>query len=139
MATPVTQLHMLRLMLQLEQNVSGLQNDIRRNAKTWAEAVASASVPVETLAQWMTDTANAYALRLQWMSDFKNDPVNAPKLQAMWLLLGGTLEDVTAITDPLTTAVTSLVMMPKTTYAEIIALCDLLTSSIDAPLSLWPE
>lgn len=139
MAIPVTQVHMLRLLLQMERNLSGLQADIRNNALAWAAAASTGSTPVETLAEWMNAAAGEYEKRLAWMTDFQADTENASRLQAMWLQLGGTLDDVTAVTTPLRDMTAALGAAPKTTQAEILAICNQITDAINAPLSLWPE
>lgn len=139
MAIPVTQVHILRLLLQMERNLSGLQSDIRNNALAWAAAAGDASTPVETLAEWMNAAAGEYEKRLAWMTGFQSDTENASRLQAMWLLLGGTLDDVTAVTTPMRDMVEALKAAPKTSYTEIAAICDQITGAINAPLSLWPE
>lgn len=139
MAIPVTQVHMLRLLLQMERNLSGLQGDIRNNALAWAAAASAELTPAETLAEWMDAAAGEYEKRLTWMTDVQADAETASRLQAMWLLLGGTLDDVTAVTTPLRDMTDALKAAPKTSYAEILAICDQITGAINAPLSLWPE
>lgn len=139
MTIPVTQVHILRLMLQMERNLSGLQSDMRNNALAWAISASSASAPVDTLAEWMNSAAAEYDKRLVWMSDFQADAENANKLQAMWLLLGGTIDDVTEVITPMREMVDALITAPKTTYEEIVAICNQITDAINAPLSLWPE
>lgn len=139
MAIPVTNLSILRLMLQIERNLSGLQGDMRANAIAWKAAAAAQSQPVETLAQWMNDAATSYKTRLAWLTTLQSDTVNWPKIGAMWAALGGTAADFSNITTPLSAVANQLGPIAKDTYTQIAAACDQIIAAINAPLSLWPE
>jgi hypothetical protein len=139
MTIPVTQIHILRMLLQADQNLSGLQGDMRRNALTWRAAAVAQSQPVATLAQWMNDAAAAYQTRIGWISTAQADAVLWPKLSALWTLLGGTAADFSNVTAPLKSVADQLGPIAKGTYAQIIGACDQIIAAINAPLSLWPE
>lgn len=139
MTIPVTNLHILRLMLQIEQNLSGLQRDIRNNAITWKAMAQAQTVPIATLAAYLNEAAVAYQSRLSWLVAMQADAVNWPKLGAMWAMLGGTSADFSDMTSPITAVATQLGPATKTTYAQVIGICDQITSAVNAPLSLWPE
>lgn len=139
MAIPVTQLHILRLLLQADQNLSSLQGGMRSNAVTWRAAAVAQSQPAATLAQWMNDSATAYQTRLAWVATAQADAVIWPKLSALWALLGGTAADFNSITTPLKAVADQLGLAAKTTYAQIITACDQIIAATPAPLSLWPE
>lgn len=139
MAIPVTQLHILRLLLQADQNLSGLQGDMRNNALAWRSMAVAQSQPAATLALWMNDAAVQYQARLGWIATAQADAVIWPKLSALWALMGGTAADFNNVTTPLKAVADQLGPAVKTTYAQIIGVCDQITTAINAPLSLWPE
>lgn len=139
MAIPVTAIHILRLLMQAEQNLSGLQRDMRANAISWKASATAQSVPAATLALWMNDAAIQYQARLGWLTTAQADAANWTKLSAMWALLGGTGADFTGMTQPLQAVADQLGPVAKGTYAQITGSCDQIIAAINAPLSLWPE
>lgn len=137
---PVTQLHILRVLLQADQHLTQLQRDMRNNAITWKTQAEGGTVPVELIAQHMNTAANTYQGRLTWVSDFQtNNPIEFPKVVAMWDKLGGQSGEFNDMINPMQTVANQLSPASKTTYAEIINICDLILGAINAPLSLWPE
>lgn len=139
MAIPVTSLHILRLLLQVDQNLSGLQRDMRQNAQTWKAQAQTQTVPVDTLATWMNDAATAYQTRLGWITTAQADATNWAKLASMWTKLGGTAQEFTDTISPMSAVANQLGPAQKTTYAQIVSACDQIIAAINAPLSLWPE
>lgn len=139
MTIPVTQIHILRLLLQAERNLSQLQGDMRGNAIAWKAAATAQSQPVATLAQWMNDAAAQYQIRLGWLVTAQADAANWARLSAMWTLIGGTGADFTGMTTPLQAVADQLGPVAKGSYAQIIGACDQIIAAINAPLSLWPE
>jgi hypothetical protein len=139
MAIPTSAIHILRLLLQADQNLSGLQRDIRNNAIAWSAAATNQTIPQATLRQQMLDAAAAYNVRLGWISAAQaNAPVwNA--LSSMWTILGGTAADFTASVNPLQAVATQLLAADLSTYAAIVTACSSITTAINAPISLWPE
>lgn len=139
MAIPVTNLSILRLMLQIEQNLSGLQRDMRNNALSWKAAAQAQSTPAVTLTQYMNDAAASYQARLTWLTTLQADAVNWPRVGAMWATMGGTAQDFSDMMTPINAVANQLGPATKTTYAQIIGVCDQIVAAINAPLSLWPE
>lgn len=139
MAVPVTQLHILRLLLQVERNLSGLQYDMRANAATWKQQAQAQTVPVAQLAGYMDSAAAAYQTRLGWLDAAQANSDVWTKLAAMWALLGGTGKDFQDLITPFKAVADGLGPASKNTNAKIIGICDQILSTIDAPLSLWPE
>lgn len=139
MTIPVTALHILRLMLQIEQNLSGLQRDMRNNALSWQATATAQSLPVATLAQYMNDAAASYQTRLSWLTTIEADAANWPKVSAMWALLGGTGADFSNLITPITAVATQLGPIDKSSYSAILSACSQIIAAINAPLSLWPE
>ena len=139
MAVPVTALHILRLLLQADQNLSGLQRDMRNNATTWKAMAQAQSVPLPTLAQFMNDAATEYQKRLGWITTAQADTANWTKLSTMFATLGGTAADFNQTVNPLNAVANQLGPADKSTYAAIITACDQILAAINAPLSLWPE
>ena len=139
MTVPVTQVSILRLMMQIEGNLTSLQRNMRDNASTWRAQALAQSIPVLTLAAFMNDAATAYQTRLAWLPTLQADAVNWPRVAALYVLIGGTGSEFNALTTPLNAVANQLGPAPKTTYAEIITACDQILAAINAPLSLWPE
>lgn len=139
MAIATSAIHILRLLLQADQNLSGLQRDMVNNANTWSAAANSASIPLAILQQQILDAAASYNTRLGWIAIAQaNGPVWTA-LSAMWVKFGGTGADFTNIVNPLQTAANNLQSADLSTYAAIVSACSAITSSINAPVSLWPE
>ena len=139
MATPITQLSILRLLLQIEQNLIGLQRDMRFNAAAWKAQAQAQSVPIATLQGFMNTSGPAYQTRLAWLPTLQADAVNWPKVSALYTAIGGTGAEFSALMTPLSAVANQLAPATKDTYAQIIAICDQILAAIDAPLSLWPE
>lgn len=138
MAVPVTQVGILRALLQIERNLTGLQRDMRNNALTWRAAALAQSIPIATLAGFMNSAAGAYQTRLGWLPVLQADP-EWPRIAALYVLLGGTGQEFNDMMTPLNAVANQLGPAPKSTYAEIVADCDQIIAAINPPLSLWPE
>jgi len=139
MAVPVTQLQILRLILQIEQNLNGLQLDFRNNAISWKASATAQNPDVATLAKWMNDAALSYQSRLSWLPELQLNATAWSKAAALWTIIGGTNAEFTSLLAPFNAVANQLGPADKTTYAKIIAVCDQILAAIDAPLSLWPE
>lgn len=139
MAIPLTAIHILRVLLQAEHNLSGLQRDMLSNANAWKKGVQAQSTPVDTIATWMNDAAASYQSRLGWLDTLQANTVAWTKLSAMWNLLGGTNTDFSNLITPLRAVADQLGPAAKTTYAQQLGICNYIIANVDAPLSLWPE
>lgn len=139
MAIPVTAIHILRVLLQAEKNLSGLQRDMRDNAQSWRQMATDQSVGAETLRQYMLDAGASYLSRLGWITTAQADSVNWARLAAMWALLGGTETDWSDMVGPLTAVANGIGSADLSSYGAIISGCDQILALINAPLSLWPE
>jgi len=139
MAIPVTKLHILRLLLQADQNLSGLQADMRRNALAWLTMAQNQNPDLATLQSYLNDAAASYVTRLGWLTTLQADITNWNLVVAMWNLIGGTAADFSGVVNPLTTVANQLGPADKSSYAAIITICNSITAAINAPLSLWPE
>ena len=139
MAVPVTQLQVLRLLLQIEQNINGLQRDVRANAAAWKASAQAQDVPVATLAQYLNDASISYQIRLGWLAALQADTASWAKVTALWSILGGSVADFESLMTPFAEIAHLLVVTDKSDYATITVVCDQILSAIDAPLSLWPE
>ena len=138
MAVPVIQVGILRVLLQIEQNLIGVQRDMRANAQTWRTVALAQSTPIATMAGWMNSAATSYQSRLGWLPTIQASP-EWSRIAAMYLAIGGTGQEFTDMMTPLNAVANQLGPAQKTTYAEIIAACDQIIAAINAPLSLWPE
>lgn len=139
MTIPVTTIHILRLLLQAEQNLSGLQRDMRNNALSWQAMANAQSVPLASLAQYINDAATMYQTRLAWIATAKADTASWTLLSTMWGKIGGAETDFNDLVTPLTTTANSLGPADKSSYAAINTICNNILAAINAPLSLWPE
>jgi hypothetical protein len=138
MAVPITQVSILRVLLQIENNLTGLQRDMRNNAQSWRTSALAQSVPISTLAGFMNSAATSYQTRLAWLPTMQADP-NWSRIAALYVTFGGTGQEFTDVMTPLNAVANQLGPAPKTTYAEITSACDQIIAAINAPLSLWPE
>lgn len=138
MTIPVTNLNILYIMLQCQQNLTGLQRDMRQNAQAWLAVAQAQSMTVTDLANTMNIKATAYQTRLGWLTTLEADP-NWPTIGTMWGKLGGTAQDFSDMITPLTAVANQLGPADKSTYAAIISVCNQIIAAIPMPLSLWPE
>lgn len=139
MTVPFTKLHALRLLGQVESNLTGLQRDMRQNAQAWKAMAQAQSPNAATIAGYMNTAAAAYQTRLGWLGTLKANTVVWAALADMWAFLGGTNQDFQDLIDPITTVANGIGPANKNTFAQIIAGCDQILNLIDAPVSLWPE
>jgi hypothetical protein len=139
MAIPTTAIHILRLLLQADQNLSGLQRDIRSNALAWSAAASAASIPQATLRQQILDAAASYNTRLGWIATAQANVPVWSALSSMWVILGGVAGDFAASVNPMQAVATQLLVADLSSYAAIITACASITTAINAPVSLWPE
>ena len=139
MAVPQTKLHANRVLDQIMNNVVGLQRDIAQNAQTWLAMANAQSPPVATLASFMNDAAAAYQARIQWGQNIIDTPARLTTLNNTLSRIGLALTDITDVTDALSSAASQLAAANKTTYAQIITVCNAIIAGINLPDSLWPE
>jgi len=139
MAIPVTNIAILRVLLQLQQNFVGLQGDMRNNAVAWNAMAAAQNPDVATLAGYMTSAATSYSTRLGWVAALQADVANWSKVAAMAGVLGVTAQEFLDTMTPITAVATGLATADLSTYAKIQAACNQILAAVNAPLSLWPE
>lgn len=139
MAIPVTAIHILRVLLQAEQNLSGLQRDIRNNALQWQTWATAQSVPLANLQNSITTAATEYQKRLGWIATAQADTTNWNLLAAMWGKIGGTAADFSGLATPLEAVANQLPTADISSYAAILSVCTQILNAVNAPLSLWPE
>lgn len=139
MAVPLTNLHKNRVVEQIRTVLMNLQTAMRNNAIAHKAMAQAQSPDLVTLQGFVSACALTYLGNLQWIIDLRNDPVKKQRLLDIVTLLGWTESDITSVVTPLRQAAVALRDAPRTTYAEIIAACDALLTSVDAPPTLWPE
>jgi len=139
MAIGITQIHIYEVLRQCAYNIRGLQKDMRANATNWKAAATAQNVPIATLAAWMNSAATSYQTRLGWLTTLQADATNWPKVRNMFIAMGGSVADFTAMMTPLTAVANQLGPADKSTYAAIITACDQILTAVEAPFSLWPE
>ena len=139
MAVPQTKLHANRVLEQIMDNVVGLQRDMVNNA-TAHKAMAQAQSPdLATLQGFVNDSIAAYSTRLGWGDAIVNTPAKLTILTNTCTRIGLAVTDITDITNALKTVVTTMQGANKTTYAQIVSLCDAVITAVNLPDSLWPE
>lgn len=139
MSVPITTAHGLSLVLQIVQNLTGLQRDMRTNAAAWRAAAQSQSQPVETISAWMLSAASSYQTRLGWLPALQSKADVWQVVSAAWSAIGGTSSELTALTSPFESAASVLLSSDKSSHAAIVVVCDQILAEIDAPPTLWPE
>lgn len=122
-----------RVLAQVEQNLLGLRRDMRNNASAWKSAAQT--VPLSTLRQWIADAAAQYLRRLDW----RVDEVTWQRVKSLHSAQGGDGADFGALAAPLKIAASALADADTSTPEGIVAACDAVLSSVQAPQSLWPE
>jgi len=139
MAISQTPIHVLRVLLQIEQNLVGLQRDMLSNANAWL-AMANAQIPdAPTITQYMKDAASSYETRLGWILNYKNTSPNWNSVVAMYTALGGNVNDATTLYTQMKTVADGITNATLGTYASIITACNQIISAVNPPDSLWPE
>lgn len=136
MTSPSTKLHSHRLLNQLVQNLVGLQSDLVRNASSHKAMAQAQSPDIQTLTAFINDATTQYQRRLNWVSEFLSSESKQKVLDAK---LGWSESDITDVVEHLSEATQLLQAATKTSYSEIVSLCDQLLSSVSPPESLWPE
>lgn len=140
MPVPVTQVHILRLVMQIDTTLSNMQRSMRQNATTWKAQAQAQSVPRATLAQRMIDAGNSYLTLLNNITTLQANTTIWNRTRDMYVNnLGGLASDFSNFMTPLNTVATGLVNDDKSSYALIVTGCNQILSFIDAPPNLWPE
>lgn len=139
MAVPYTRLQALKLLLQIERNLNGLQFDFRANATTWKAAAQAQSIPRATLESQMNSAAAAYQARLGWLGTLQANGAVWSVVADLWTTIGGTGAEFSDLMTPFNAVADGLGPADKGTYAKIITVCNQILATIDVPPSLWPE
>lgn len=139
MAVPYTRLQALKLMLQIQQNLNGMQLDFRSNAAEWKAAAQGQTIPRATLEANMNSAAAAYQTRLSWLGVLQANNAIWPTVASLWTALGGTGQEFNDLMTPFNAVANGLGPADKSTYAKIVTACNQILATIDAPPSLWPE
>ncbi len=117
-----------------------MQRDMRDNAESWKIISTGETVPINEIANFMELSRATWQKRLDDINNFQtNEPIEFPKVVAMYEKLGGTTQDFNDTKSPLQTVVTQMQSAPKTTYAELITICDQIMATVDKPLTVWDE
>jgi|GEM_PF-3519873 hypothetical protein len=139
MAVPYTRLQALKLLLQIERNLNGLQFDFRANATTWKAAAQAQSIPRATLESQMNSAAAAYQERLGWLGTLQANGAVWSVVADLWTTIGGTGAEFNDLMTPFNAVAKGLGPADKSTYSKIITVCNQILATIDVPPSLWPE
>lgn len=139
MAITVNFLDAFDVFLQIQQNLRGLQSDIRRNAISWKARAQAQSPPFAQLKQQVTDAAAAYGVRMQWVAELRADPVKRQRLLDMLSRLTIPEQDIIDKATDLNAVITQLQAANPQNYAQLITICDQIIAAVPARPNLWPE
>lgn len=127
--------------LMIEQAATGvlnLQLSVADNASTHKQWAVDQSVALLDLQQRITDTINAYESVRAKLRNFRD--VTVPG-DAGFTLVGDqmllTMQSVGNVGQAVADHIDAFALMPRTTYAEIIAACDYLIANVNPPESVW--
>lgn len=123
----------LDLLDELRQILRNPQYNLNYNAQEWLKRATDQSVPVETLATWINNNANSFERQANFVKAMKTDPDKWGRLSALISKLGGAEKDIDDIIAPNDVEVARLRSAPKSTYAEIITLCNAILAEIKFP------
>lgn len=139
MAITITSIHKRRIIGQIEANLTGLQRDMRTNAVAHKAMAQAQSPDLATLQKFVTDAANEYLRRLQWVIDLRADPVKRQRLLDMLTSAGWVEQEIIDYVTELRNVAVALRDANLTTYTRIANVCQAVIDAVDAPESLWPE
>lgn len=141
MAITYTKFHVIRVLFQIERNLTGMQRDMRNNALTWKSMAQAQSRTVETIRTFMTDAGASYQERLEWIRSYRDTSPNWTAVTTMYSALGGDMAEATTLYQEMKSIADRLVNQAPliTTYAQIINGCDQILADVQPPDSLWPE
>jgi hypothetical protein len=139
MAITQTRLHASRVVDQIRQNLTNLQIAMRRNAETHKAMAQAQSPSLSVLQTFVADCATRYLGNIQWIADLRADATRRTRMLNALTLMGWDESDIVDVATDLRNAALALQAAPINTYAEIIAACDAVIATVDAPESLWPE
>lgn len=139
MAITVNFLDAFDVFLQIQQNLRGLQRDIRQNALAWKAKAQAQSPPFAQLKQEMMDAASAYAVRTQWVAELRADPAKRQRLLDMLSRLNIPEQDIIDKATDLNAVITQLQGTNPQNYAQINTIADQIIAAVPARPNLWPE
>jgi hypothetical protein len=139
MAIGINFLDAFDVFLQIQQNLRGLQKDMRQNATTWKAMAQAQNPPVGTLRQFMADAGAAYSTRLGWVSTLRNDATKRQRLLDILGKLDIPEQDVIDKAAALSAIATQLQGATLNNYTQITNACDGILSNVEARFNLWPE
>lgn len=139
MATPLTLLHKWRVVDQIRILLTNLQRDMIKNATVHKAMAQAQSPPLATLQTFVADTASSYLQKTQWIIDLRNDPVKKQRFLDALATMNWPEADVIDVLASLRNVAVQMSVAPRSTYAEIVTLCDQILANVDPFQSLWPE
>lgn len=139
MAISQTAVHALRVLLQIEQNITGLQRDMVFNANSWIAMANAGNPPVTEVAGFMIHAGVSYQVRLEWLRDYRDNSPNWDSVRSMYVALGGVGADMTNLYSQLRAVANALQSAPIATYQNVIDACNQILATVQSPDSLWPE
>lgn len=139
MAIVINFLDAFDVFLQIQQNLRGLQFDIRRLAIGWKSRAQAGSVPFPELKQQFVTGGNSFAVRIQWVSELRADSVKRQRLLDMLAKLDIPEQDIIDKASDLNTVVNQIRAQDPLNYAQLITVCDQIIAAVPARVNLWPE
>lgn len=120
---------------QIQQATRNLARDINQNAVAWAAAAQAQSVPLSTLAQYVTNAGASYRNIIAQANAFL--AANPAAATAACALIGATLADLNAYAAPLSTVANGIATADLSSYAKIITACNQIVAAVPMPPTLY--
>lgn len=128
----------LSVALQTIQNLAGLQRDMVNNAKIHKSWCLAGTIPVNLILVKITECADAYLVRIKWVTNVTSDATKLTTLTNGLVALGGTVSNANATVTFLKNAVNAMrgAAVAGTTLAEAQAACDTLITTVPEPVEI---
>ena len=137
MAVPSNTIQAFDVLVDGIRNIRTLQRDMANNAVTWKTMAQAQSPDVATIASYMNNAAQSYNNRLVYVTNLVANTALWNRVKAIWAILGGTVAEFSAVTNPLQAVASQLGPADKSSYAAIISACDQILAAIPLPDSAF--
>jgi len=141
MAITLTKFHIIKVLFQIERNLTGLHYDMRSNALKWKTMAQAQTPAVTVIRQFMADAGASYQTRLEWVRAYRDGSPNWTAVRNVYTALGGDPAEATTLYAEMKVIADQLVAQAPalSNYSQIVAACDQISAAVQAPDSLWPE
>jgi hypothetical protein len=138
MAIQLTDAHRKLMIEQAQTGVLNLQMSVHRNAVTHRQWAVDQSVELLQLQQMIADTLASYESIRARLRHFRDVTIPAdPGFTTVGDSLKLTMQSVGSLGQEVADHIDAFAAMPRASYPEIIAACDLLMANVNEPPSIW--